>query len=88
MAKPLHSHALDQAILSVGRSSLQRSAGGYGDFPRSFVALKTAARIISMGFATAHPRLGHKNSRLTLTAEGRSEFDKLRVREENAGRAT
>lgn len=76
MAKPLYSYAIDQAVLSIGRYSPARSSGGYGHMP-GFVALKTAHRVVEMGFATAHPRLGARTSRLQLTAAGADAFRKL-----------
>lgn len=80
--KPLHSHAIDNAILAIGRASLQRSNGGYGAFPRGFVPLKTARRVIDLGFAVAEPKFAGRTSLLTLTPAGRAELARLRARQE------
>lgn len=79
--KPLHSYAIDHAIMVIGHSFPQRSAGGYGTYPRHFVALKTARRVIDLGFAIAEPKFGAKSSRLALTPVGKEEFTKLQERE-------
>ncbi|CAM5656279.1 hypothetical protein MAUB1S_11413 [Mycolicibacterium aubagnense] len=75
MTKPVFSYAINSALRAAAKNPI-RSDGGYGEFPNDFVALKTAKRLVDMGFATV-PRVGIKGTSLELTEEGRAALAKV-----------
>jgi hypothetical protein len=76
MKKPVFSHAIDNALCAT-ETQPQRSSGGFGVFPKTFVALKTSRRLIAMDFAV-EVDLPHFKSRLELTAAGRAALARVK----------
>lgn len=78
MKKPFLSYAVDKAILTIGNHRPERSHGGFGKFPKTFVALKTSIRITELGLATVE-RDGRiaKEPFLRLTPAGHEAYNKI-----------
>lgn len=74
--------ALKTALRTIERHQPRRSSGGYGKFPHSFVALKTARRLIEEYSLVRIETLGTSGPRLMLTGRGLNTLTVMRAREE------
>lgn len=70
--------AIENALRALQHAPLARASGGYGqNWPHEFIALKTAKRVIEMGFAASDGKFGGKRSRLLQTDDGRAALKEI-----------
>jgi len=72
MARSPFTPAISNALRALSGAPLDRVSGGYGkDWPAGHIPLKTAKRMVDLGYAAVDGKLGGKRSRLLQTESGR-----------------